>query len=126
MPIGPICIGAGYTSGRKVVFENCVFECYGNTEAMFYAHTHGTYNLSDCYLSFESCAFITENKTAITYQNADKSKHGGKLNIRNCWFANGITIRLFGGNGTVLFGGGNSDVIIKNQNNSKVYLTQSK
>lgn len=122
----PRCYGAGFTSGRKALFENCIFTAGGNVQKELYVHTHNdTYCESHLELIIDSCAFISTNKGAIDYQVADNSSYGGRVVIKNCYFASGNQIELRGqaNSNTRVFGGGNSEVTLINGISANVYLT---
>lgn len=119
----PRCYGAGYVTGRKAYFENCIFESFGNCDKQLYIHTHaGNNNQSDIETYVNNCAFITQGKTAIHYQVPWSTSYGGKLTINNCYFAISNTVLLDGVVGSVVYGGGNSAFTFDNQNNSTIYL----
>ena len=70
----PRCYGAGYATGRKALFENCVFDSSGNCDTQLYIHTQiADYNKSDVETFVRSCAFITSGKRAIDYQAINSS-----------------------------------------------------
>lgn len=122
----PRCYGAGFTSGRKALFENCIFTASGNCAKELYVHTHtDEYSDTDLELIVESCAFISINKGAIDYQVVDNTSYCGRVTIRNCYFASGNYIDLRGkaNSNTRVFGGGNSEVTINNGISAGVYLT---
>ena len=110
-------------TGCNSTFINCIWECSGDVDAMWYTHTHnGNNNTTNITCTIENNAFITENRIAIDMQVPWSTTYGGILVINNCYFASGDSIMLEGVNPSVVHGGGNSNVTITNQNSSTVYL----
>ena len=125
----PRCYGAGYTTGRKALFENCTFASSGSCTVQLYIHTHqGDYNLSDIETVVRNCAFISQNKTAIDYQVMTSDVYGGIFSLYNCWFAEGCIFLIRGGSGQVsnpsaeIYGGGNGEFTLNNQAGATIYL----
>ena len=125
----PRCYGAGYTTGRKALFENCTFASSGSCTVQLYIHTHsGEFNLSDIETVIRNCAFITSDKTAIDYQIMASDVHGGIFSLDNCWFASGCTFLIRGGESPTsnpsakIYGGGNSAFVLDNQAGATIYL----
>lgn len=127
----PRCYGAGYATGRKALFENCVFASAGNCNYQFYVHTQGAdFNLSDIETVVRECAFITPGKTAIDYQVTYNGVPGGVITVSNCYFASNCVFLLRPGSSAVdnpsatVFGSGNSPVTLTNQINATSYFIQ--
>ena len=112
------CYGAGYTGGRKGIFKRCSFEAIFTP---FFIHTSSEYYMTDkCFVEIENCAFITANQYALQLDDAYGTDNQGVANISNCYLNGKIQFR--GTKGWTIYGGGNSDVEIANENNSKVYI----
>lgn len=114
----PECYGAGYTAGRKGIFENCTFE---SDFLPFYIHSSPEYYMTDKFnVSIKNCAFITTYENAIDLQDAYGTNLQGVAHIDNCYLSG--KIRLSGSKPWTIYGGGNSNVEVSNENNSKIYL----
>lgn len=113
------CYGAGYTAGRKGIFENCSFE--SNDYTPFYIHSSSDWYMTDKFeISIKNCAFITQHEVAIDLQDAYGTDLQGVAHIDNCYITS--KIRFSGTKPWSIYGGGNSKVEISNENNSKVYI----
>lgn len=114
----PECYGAGYTAGRKGIFENCTFE---GDFLPFYIHSSSEFWMTDKFeVSIKNCAFITTYENAIDLQDAYGTDLQGVAHIDNCYLTG--KIRLSGSKPWTIYGGGNSNVEVSNENNSKIYL----
>lgn len=114
----PECYGAGYTAGRKGIFENCTFE---GDFLPFYIHSSSEWWMTDKFeVSIKNCAFITTYENAIDLQDAYGTDLQGVAHIDNCYLTG--KIRLSGSKPWTIYGGGNSNVEVSNENNSKIYL----
>ena len=114
----PECYGAGYTAGRKGRFENCTFE---GDFLPFYIHSSSEWWMTDKFeVSIKNCAFITTYENAIDLQDAYGTDLQGVAHIDNCYLTG--KIRLSGSKPWTIYGGGNSNVEVSNENNSKIYL----
>ena len=127
----PRCYGAGFATGRKAVFENCVFDSSGNCDVQFYVHTQiADYNKSDCETVIRECAFITDGKRAIDYQVINSSTPGGVITVSNCFFADNNEFYIRGGaspttnHSATVFGGGNSPVTVTNLIEATMYFVE--
>ena len=116
----PECYGAGYTAGRKGIFENCTFE---GDFLPFYIHSSSEWYMTDKFeVSIKNCAFITTYENAIDLQDAYGTDLQGVAHIDNCYLTG--KIRLRGSKPWTIYGGGNSNVELSNENNSKIYLVK--
>ena len=127
----PRCYGAGFATGRKAVFENCVFDSAGNCDVQFYVHTQiADYNKSDCETVIRECAFITDGKRAIDYQVINSDTPGGVITVSNCFFADNNEFYIRGGaspttnHSATVFGSGNSPVTVTNLIEATMYFVE--
>lgn len=131
------CYGAGFYSGAKAIFKNCIFKCGNDAQSLNWTgvaiHGHASSSSSPqkyvnkpFYGEIENCAFLAANKTAVLPHAVTDSSiiPQYEFSINNCYFASGSIINLKGVGGNNLFGGGNSPVTIQQDNTNNVYLVQ--
>lgn len=112
------CYGAGYTGGRHGKFKNCVFD---SEKIPFYVHSSSDYYMTDLFtLDIDNCIFKTINNTSIDIHDPYEATNQGIISINNSKLDSKLLLR--GTNPFKIFGGGNNNFIVDNQNLSNNYI----
>jgi hypothetical protein len=124
------CYGAGYYSGFKAIFRNCVFkggDANGDWTGVA-IHGHSSTGVgSDTvnkpfYGEIENCAFLGVGNAILPNAVSGGLSHQYDFHVDNCFFAQGNSIKLVGQGGNRLYGGGNTPVTVLQDNVNEVYL----
>ena len=125
------CYGAGYYSGFKAIFRDCVFKG-GNSASDGWTgvgiHGHSSTgvgsNVVDLpfYAEIENCAFLGVGRAILPNAVSGGLAHQYDFHVDNCYFAPGNKIALLGTGGNRLFGGGNSPVEVTQAAQNEIYF----
>ena len=132
------CYGAGYSVGRKAIFENCIFKQEIPNGNVFLIHDHTTQGadklsysaeIKNCYFEKGSSETSADVACAICLSNA----YGGitdnpaNISINGCVVKGGIYTYSKNGHtgGYNIFGGGNEISGIINDLDANVYLANA-
>lgn len=121
------CYGAGYTAGRKALFDKCYFYNKKLGSGMF-IHNSGLSFQTDIFtVDIINCAFESEGEDAsVRFSNSYGSNYNAKISLLGCNLHNKLYIEGREGynykGGFEIYGGGNCIPMIDNSNESKVFI----
>lgn len=127
------CYGAGFYSGAKAIFRNCVFNAgtiitglnWGGIAIHGHTTTGDGTNVNEpFYGEVENCSFLAVGDAILPNAVSGGLERQYDFRISNCFFAEGNRIYLKGQGGNRLFGGGNSPVTIRQDATNEIYLVE--